>query len=110
MRIRDIKKLKSDIAQVEKYIVDGRQEIKEQNNIMDRAALNIDHLESELSDEKRDFKVAKKMIVDCKKQLNDDTTTLNELNLNLAVMEGTIEYVRPRCKQRPPFETTLEGI
>ena len=107
IRLRDINNIKSNIEQFEKYIANGKEEIKEQYNKMNRATVNIDSLKSELVNAQSDFDRAKQNIIDYEKQLNEDTTTLNELNIKLNVMRGMTEYVRPSCKSRPETETTL---
>ena len=107
IRLRDINNLKSDIEQFEKYIASGKKDKKEQYNKMNRATVNIDSLKSELAGAQSDFDMAKQNIIDCEKQLNEDTATLNELNIKLNVMRDMTKYMRPSCKSRPETETTL---
>ena len=108
-RKRDIKGVEEDINRLEMDIVLGKSEIKEQLNRMGTAGLNIDHLESELADEKNDFEEAKQMVTDCKKQIGKDNVKLDKLKTKLIMMtgDGEIEYIRPCEKTRPVSETTL---
>ena len=108
-RKRDIKVVEADINKLEMDIVCGKSEIKEQLNRMGAVGLNIDHLESELADEKNDFKEAKQMVTDCKNQIENDNVKLNKLKTKLIMMTGNgeIEYIRPCEKIRPASETTL---
>ena len=108
-RKRDIKGVEEDINRLEMDIVFGKSEIKEQLNRMGTAGLNIDHLESELADEKNDFEEAKQMVTDCKKQIRKDNVKLDKLKTKLIMMtgDGEIEYIRPCEKTRPVSETTL---
>ena len=109
VRNRDIKGAETDINRLERDIAFGKVEIGRQLGRMDTASLNIDHLESELADEKNDFEDAKKMVVDCRNQIEEDGIILKELKAKLLVMngEGEVEYVRPCEKTRPGSETTL---
>ena len=111
VRNRDIKNIEMDIGGLEKDIAFGKSEIVGLIERMDTAALNIDHLESELTEEKTDFEEAKQMITDCKKQIKEDNITLDKLRIKLTKMNGLeIEYVRPCDKSRPTNETTFKGL
>jgi len=55
IRNRDIKNAEHDVNRLEKDIAFGKVEIRRQLDRMDTASLNIDHLESEIVDEKNDF-------------------------------------------------------
>ena len=109
VRKRDVKDVKSDIDRLEKDIAFGKLEIKNQLDKMGMAEMNIDHIESELADEKNDFEEAKQMVIDCRKQMKEDNATLVLLKKKILMMNGDndMEYVRPCDKQRHVSETTL---
>lgn len=109
VRNRDIKDVEHDIDRLEKDIAFVKAEIKRQLDRLHTASINISQLESELASEKEDFKDAKQMVVDCRKQNKEDKITLEELRGKLLVMtgDGESEYIRPCEKTRPVSETTL---
>jgi len=109
VRKRDIKTVEKEIDYLEKQIIVNKLEISKCDNRMSMTALNIDALQTELMEEKKEFDNAREIMIDCKEYIKEASKQLDCARTKLAVMNGSGDpvYVRPCCKPRPLSEIAL---